>query len=148
VSQPVAKSEKPQDKNSLLWAIWRQRCPCCRQGRIFRGTFAMNEVCPCCGLLFQREEGYFLGAMYFSYGISSVLLAVFYFTLAALLPEWDTLVLPLAALLLYLPLMPAVFRYSRVLWIYFDRAADPHGSLSGSYEKQRLEQLAKRKDIS
>ena len=58
----------------ILWAIVQQRCPRCRIGRIFRGTFAMNDPCPRCGLLFQREEGYFLGAMYFSYAISLAIL--------------------------------------------------------------------------
>jgi hypothetical protein len=32
----------------------------------------MNERCPYCGLKFEREQGYFLGAMYFSYCIATV----------------------------------------------------------------------------
>ena len=124
--------------------ILRQRCPRCRRGHIFRGLFRMNDPCPTCGLLFQREEGYFLGAMYISYGLSSAIFAVLYFTLDFLLPTWNTVLLALVTFLPYLPLVPAVFRYSRVLWIYFDRTADPNGGLSGSYEKMRLRQLAGR----
>jgi hypothetical protein len=30
----------------------------------------MHEYCPVCGLKFEREEGYFLGAMYISYGLA------------------------------------------------------------------------------
>ena len=37
---------------------------------MFRGVFAMNDPCPVCGLLFKREEGTFLGAMYVSYVLS------------------------------------------------------------------------------
>jgi uncharacterized protein (DUF983 family) len=125
-----------------LWAILRQRCPRCREGRIFRGTFAMNDPCPTCGLIFQREEGFFLGAMYISYPVSVAFLIPAYFVLSYLLPTWNGAVVALLALVPYLPLSPAVFRYSRVLWIYFDRAADPHGGLAGSYEKTRLKQLA------
>ena len=55
-----------------LSAIVRQRCPRCWKGRMFRGGLSMNDPCPECGLIFQREEGYFLGAMYVSYGISSI----------------------------------------------------------------------------
>ncbi|MBV9122107.1 MAG: DUF983 domain-containing protein [Planctomycetes bacterium] len=122
------------------WAILRQRCPRCRRGRIFRGSLAMNDPCPVCGLLFQREEGYFLSALYFSYILSTAALLTFYFVVAALFPNWNGYVVALAAIVLYLPFIPLVFRSSRVLWIYYDRTADPHGHLSGPYERQRLKQ--------
>ena len=125
-------------------AILRQRCPRCHEGRIFRGTFAMNDPCPVCGLIFQREEGFFLGAMYISYPVSVAFLIPAFFALSYLLPTWNGAVVALLAVVPYLPFSPAVFRYSRVLWIYFDRAADPHGGLAGSYEKMRLNQLAGR----
>jgi hypothetical protein len=102
----------------------------------------MNDPCPVCGLLFRREEGFFLGAMYVSYGISTVLLVAFYFTAYLLLPGWNAFLLALVAVVPYLPLIPVVFRYSRVVWIYLDRYLDPHGALAGSYEKTRLRQLA------
>jgi uncharacterized protein (DUF983 family) len=124
-----------------LGAIARQRCPRCRKGRIFRGLFAMNDACPACGLLLQREEGYFLGAMYISYAASVALMAALFFPASALLPDWDSYLVALLTTVLYLPLTPVVFRYSRVLWIYLDRAIDPHGALAGSYEKMRLKQL-------
>jgi len=31
----------------------------------------------------------------------------------------------LTAGLLFLPFVPAIFRYSRVIWMHFDRALDP-----------------------
>jgi hypothetical protein len=101
----------------------------------------MNDPCPVCGLLFKREEGYFLGAMYISYGLSSLTLLFFFFALRALLPEWDGPVVALLALIPYLPLVPVVYCYSRVLWMYYDRSVDPHGALAGSYEKRRLAQI-------
>jgi uncharacterized protein (DUF983 family) len=127
---------------NTFWAIVRMRCPRCRTGRIFKGMFAMNDPCPHCGLLFQREEGYFLGAMYVSYGIATVILTVLFFTAKALLPGWDSIQVALLVMLLYLPLSPAVFRYSRVVWIYLDRVIDPHGALAGPYEKTRLREQA------
>jgi hypothetical protein len=102
----------------------------------------MNDPCPVCGLIFQREEGFFLGAMYISYPVSVAFLIPVFFLLSYLLPTWNGAVVALLALVPYLPFSPAVFRYSRVLWIYFDRAADPHGGLAGSYEKARLKQVA------
>jgi uncharacterized protein (DUF983 family) len=110
---------------SWLTALLRQRCPRCREGRIFQGSVAMNPSCPVCGLLFEREEGYFLGAMYISYGISVFFLGLGTLAGTLLLPRWDVFLVCLLATVVYLPLVPLVFRYSRVIWIYFDRWAWP-----------------------
>ena len=135
------------DVASYLGSALRQRCPRCRKGKMFRGLWTMNDPCPVCGLIFQREEGYFLGAMYVSYLLSSVLLAAFYFMLAALLPDLGTLTLPLLALVPYLPFVPAVFRYSRIFWVYLDRWMDPTGICAGPYEKFRQRCLAERREF-
>jgi len=126
-----------------LWAMLRQRCPRCRAGRIFRGRFTMNDPCPVCGLVFQREEGYFLGSMYTSYVISCTLLTAFYFIAVAILPGWNSILLALVAMVPYLPLIPGVFRYSRVTWIYFERAGCPSDITAGPYEKIRLREAGK-----
>src|SRR6058998_576038 len=59
-----------------LRAIIRQRCPVCLQGAMFRGRFEMNATCPVCGHRFEREPGFFQGAMYVSYGIGIVYIGV------------------------------------------------------------------------
>jgi hypothetical protein len=105
---------------------------------MFRGSFAMNDPCPSCGLIFQREEGYFLGAMYTSYVLSCGLLTAFYLIAAALMPGWNSILIASAAMVPYLPLIPAVFRYSRVTWVYFERAVCPSAASAGPYEKIRL----------
>jgi uncharacterized protein (DUF983 family) len=110
-------------RRSRWAAILRQRCPRCREGRIFKGIVAMNERCPVCGLRFEREEGYFLGAMYFSYGMSVLILGLGTLLGAQLLPGWKLELVMLLVVALYLPFVPLVFRYSRVIWIHFDRWA-------------------------
>jgi uncharacterized protein (DUF983 family) len=125
-----------------LWAIVRQRCPRCRQGRLFSGRFTMNDPCPVCGLLFQKEEGYFLGAMYFSYVLATAILVPLYLLAAVLLPDRDSLVMALVATAAYLPFIPLVFRYSRVLWIYADQAVCSSDTSAQPYEKLRRTQLA------
>src|SRR5262245_56913727 len=60
-----------------LKAILAQRCPRCCEGRLFRGLFAMHRCCPVCGLRFEREQGYFVGAMYVSYPLSVELIGLF-----------------------------------------------------------------------
>jgi uncharacterized protein (DUF983 family) len=129
-----------------IWAILRQRCPRCRKGKIFRGRFAMNDPCPVCELIFQREEGYFLGAMYVSYLLATMIVVPSYYLAGWLFPHWNGSLVALVALLPYLPLIPVVFRYSRVIWIYFERGSDSYGMVNaGPYEKERLRQLIKEK---
>jgi uncharacterized protein (DUF983 family) len=107
----------------------RQLCPHCRMGRIFsksvwRGFPRMNERCPVCGLQFEREQGYFLGAMYISFGIGIALIALFA-TGLWIATNWSLQKVVGWGLVLFLPFVPPITLFSRVLWIYLDRAVDP-----------------------
>jgi hypothetical protein len=101
----------------------------------------MNDPCPVCGLIFQREEGYFLGAMYASYVLSCVILVPLFFFIQWLLPSWGPVGAFVVTLVLYLPLVPAVFRYSRGIWIHFERVTSPSGVSATAFEKMRQRQF-------
>lgn len=114
---------------SAAAGIRRQLCPRCREGRIFRGPvyrapLAMLDNCPVCGLKFEREQGYFLGAMYVSYGLSipPVLVLIL---LIRMLSGWPYDVSIGAAFVAYLPFVPVVARFARVVWMYVDQSFDP-----------------------
>jgi hypothetical protein len=84
----------------------------------------MYERCPCCNLKFEREDGYFLGAMYISYGLGLGTIAV----LAALvwkLSNWSLIKSVVGGAVLFLPLAPVLTWMARVLWIYMDQTIDP-----------------------
>jgi uncharacterized protein (DUF983 family) len=96
------------------------RCPWCRRGRIFRGILSMNPSCPACGTVFEKEPGYFVGAMYFSYFLAVPAYALLAFVaLRVLGHRWEILAFA-AALIAFLPLTPLLFRASRVIWLYLD----------------------------
>jgi hypothetical protein len=104
-------------------AILRQRCPRCLRGPVFEGLFRMRTVCPECGLAFDRGQGYFIGAMYYSYAISiGVGLPV---AVAGWLAGWGTGTIGIAATAAIVVAAPLSFRYSRVLWLHMDQAFDP-----------------------
>jgi len=84
----------------------------------------MHENCPVCGLKFQREQGYFLGAMYISFGLGTITIVLLGVLLWALM-KWRLEDAALWAFFLFLPLAPGVAFFSRVLWIYLDQALDP-----------------------
>ncbi len=109
-----------------LRAILGQRCSECGEGSVFRTAFGMNEHCPICGTKFERGPGYFTGAMYFSYGLGIPLIAAGVLIGKYLIvPDWPLHWILLAVWVLFLPLVPMIFRYSRVLFIHLDRYFDP-----------------------
>lgn len=115
-----------------LIAIWRQRCPRCFHGRVFRTNgwreMRMFDACPACGVVYGRENGYFTGAMIVSYILGVPLVALLFglvWLVAGLGLGWRFEWLFLATLLCLLPLGPGLFRWSRVLWMHFDRVVDP-----------------------
>jgi uncharacterized protein (DUF983 family) len=84
----------------------------------------MSPRCSVCGLKFQREEGYFLGAMYISFGLALVIIALIAVLFWAMTGWWITKAV-IWAVVLFLPLAPGISLFARVLWIYLDQAFDP-----------------------
>jgi len=67
--------------------------------------------------------------MYFSYALGIPIIAAGTILGKLLIvPSWPLHWILLAVWAVFLPLVPAVFRYSRVLFIHFDRYFDPKGT--------------------
>lgn len=114
---------------STLRDIFGQRCPRCRLGKIFASSVflgfpKMAERCLVCGLRFEREPGYFLGAMYIGYGIALLITTLIATLLWAVTGWWITKD-AIWAVVLFLPLAPATTLFARILWIYLDQTVDP-----------------------
>jgi uncharacterized protein (DUF983 family) len=112
-----------------LAALITGRCPRCHQGRIFKPffagrVFAMNDRCSVCGLRFEREAGYFIGAMYFSYtlGVLTVLPVAVVLAVVYELPVAIVLFVAVAQTLISIPIF---YRYSRIFWLHVDQIVDP-----------------------
>ena len=102
----------------------RLRCPVCGGPRMFRGWTRMHPRCRACGLVFQREGGYWLGAMYVNYGVAVALFVIAHLVL--------TDIYAVRSVVQAVILVPAVilfviwfFRYSRALWLALDLTCDP-----------------------
>ena len=100
----------------------RLRCPRCGRGKLFLGWFRMHSHCSDCNLTFDREPGYFLGSIYFNYGLTAVILTAAYLTGFFLGVPQKTLLYGLMAFCLLFPLW--FFRYARSLWMGFDELLD------------------------
>ncbi len=101
------------------------KCPQCRQGDMFISSalklsefHKMNDNCPVCGLKFEREPGFFTGAMYVNYAFSVALIVA----VGIALTVFDTYTLQaflISIVSLVLLLLPFLFRYSRILFLYW-----------------------------
>lgn len=87
----------------------------------------MNDDCPLCELPFRREEGFWLGAMYFGYVLAAAILVPLFFLFQWLFPSWPGTLTATVAILPYIPLTPLIFRYSRVLSLFFEDHVEPSG---------------------
>ena len=84
----------------------------------------MYERCPVCDLKFERESGYFLGAMYIGYGLGVVSIALIALLLWAV-TSWEIVKIIMWASVFFLPLVWPITLFSRVLWLYLDWVMDP-----------------------
>ena len=90
---------------SVLYAIVFCKCPRCHEGDlyskgflhgaldIFKGEYNMNERCPRCGQVYEIEIGFWWGAMYVAYALSSgaLLIVGLLSMLVFKLNEWQIL---------------------------------------------------------
>lgn len=96
----------------------RKRCANCGGGRLFEGYFALRPRCPACGFGFEREEGYWLGAMVVSIGVTEALFGL-WFVGGMLLtwPDvpWTTLLVGGVVLNLVIPVL--AYPWSKTTWM-------------------------------
>lgn len=114
---------QPHRALSRFIAIIQQRCPRCLKGAVFSDLLQTFEQCPQCELKYEREPGYFTGAMYLSFGMAGLisiplwLLLVYYeFSSGWIMPFVGAVLVGVS---------PLVFRYSRVVWLHLDQLIAP-----------------------
>ena len=61
----------------------RLRCPRCGTGRLYGKPFRMHDRCAHCTLKFEREQGYFIGAIYINYAATIAIAVPGFFLLDA-----------------------------------------------------------------
>jgi uncharacterized protein (DUF983 family) len=119
----MANRTMQPSRGLMLWRGLRRKCPRCGEGKLFSRWFRMVEECPHCHLHYEREPGYWVGAVAINTIVIGILFTVLLVVFSALtVPDipWVTL------LLAELPLMglgPIIFYpYSKTLWVAVDRA--------------------------
>jgi len=119
-------------KGTKLYSILRLRCPRCHHGSLFevknpyrlKWLDCMPRYCPDCGEDFQREVGFYYGAMMVSHALTTVVAVVnhavvFYFYGWELFPNLASVVTILVVM------FPVIFRCARAIWINLFVKYDP-----------------------
>nr|WP_238531025.1 DUF983 domain-containing protein [Imtechella halotolerans] len=77
----------------------------------------MNERCPNCNYKFEKETGFFFGAMYVSYSLTSAVM-IASFVLFWVLLDMSPLHVFILIVLIAIATSTLNFRLSRSIWIY------------------------------
>lgn len=112
-------------------AALRLRCPECQEGILYATPASMNRRCPKCGIRFNREPGYFSGAVWIIFMIAIPIGLGFVLGTMYLFPEMHPGLAGLTGALCFGPLVPISIRYSRSLWMYFDHQMNPQSAGGG-----------------
>jgi uncharacterized protein (DUF983 family) len=108
----------------ILGRALRLRCPACGEGRLYQSLFRMRKGCPVCGLVFHREQGYFIGAIYVNVIVTESLIFFTYLSSLLFLPASSgTIYSILFVMALVIPVL--FYRHARSLWLGFDYFVDP-----------------------
>jgi uncharacterized protein (DUF983 family) len=106
-----------------LWRGITRRCARCGSGHLFRRYFTIVSDCPRCGLHFEREPGYWAGALAINLILVGGLFAIV-FVIALILTVPEVPVAPLLALVVpIVAIGPIVcYPFSKTIWVAVDRA--------------------------
>lgn len=112
-----------------------RRCPRCGQTGLFRRWYTMVDDCPRCGLHFEREEGYWLGAMMVNLGMAQLaFLAVLVGMSVAFWPDvpWAAVFAVSLVVTLGVPLL--FYPFSKTIWLAGDLLVRPTDDAPGPGE--------------
>lgn len=119
-------------KSSRLYSIFNKKCPRCHEGDLFVSenpfvkTTEMHKYCSSCGLKYEKEPGYFYGAMYVTYMLNIALFVTLLVGYFLFLEDWlDWRILMGAYVIITAILVPFYLRLSRVIWLNFWQGYEP-----------------------
>ncbi len=112
-------------KDSLSFAIINAKCPQCRTGDMFKHKWwkvskftQFYQNCTVCNLRFEREPGFFYGAMFVSYAMIVAMVATVWVILYFIFRNPAFKIYITVIIVLNIVLLPLFFRYSRVLYLH------------------------------
>jgi len=127
---------------TIFYSVLNNKCPNCHEGDVFIGKSAydfktfdkLHETCEHCGHKYEKEPGFFYGAMYVSYALM-VAWFVITWSLNGLIFHIDSIYYLVFLVISIIVLMPVTFRQSRLIWINFFTKYQEHGVIEHPKKK-------------
>lgn len=114
----------------------RRRCPHCGAEGIFASWGDLVPQCPGCGYTFEREEGYWVGAMIVNLGAAQLLFAVILLgSMMMTWPDvpWVRVVVLSAAAMVAFPVW--FYPRSKTIWVWLDTTVHPYTAEERDWER-------------
>ena len=114
----------------LITSLLAMKCPVCREGSVFKNPNPyklktigdMHDVCTVCGQNFRPEPGFYFGGAVVSYTLMVIfnvaVVVLFYLIAGDIFNHVFSLLFTLAVASVLVA--PAMFRYSRIVWLYIN----------------------------
>ena len=120
---------QPQTQDTFGKAILRgllRRCPRCGNGGIFDSYFKLKETCPTCGYSFERESGYWVGALTINTAVAiATFFVVFIVVVLLTMPGVDWVPLLIVTVITNAIVPVLFYPFSKTVWmagdLYFHR---------------------------
>lgn len=114
----------------------RLRCPACGRSSVFKAPFRIRHHCPDCAALFQREAGFFVGAIMVNMVVTETAALAFYFAALQTVGFSEGLIFTVALPLAFV--LPVLFyHHSWSLWLGFDHVVERLPKYDGRTPPQR-----------
>src|SRR5258707_3804261 len=110
-----------------LWRCLKLFCPACGKASIVERPFNLKYRCTACGVIFKREEGFFVGAIMANVLATEATILAAYFVCLLLISNEKTMLIILFIVGLTFPL--AFYHHSWSLCLGIDHLIEglPHG---------------------
>ncbi|MFV1962804.1 MAG: DUF983 domain-containing protein [Acidimicrobiia bacterium] len=121
----------------MVWRGLRRRCPRCG-GHAFESWFRMKDHCDRCGLRFEREEGYWVGAIMINTTVTfGTFVGLFLFLVLVTWPDvpWGTVMGVTIVANAVIPV--AFYPISKAIWLALELSWHP-------LEPEEIQAAAKR----
>ena len=112
----------------LLGRGFTKRCPNCGGRGIYDTWFRMKDRCPTCGMRFEREEGFFVGAYLINFAVAIVLLFLLcmgFVAAKAADPDADATAFLVVGVVIGLVVPVAFYPFARTVWSAIDLGMTP-----------------------
>lgn len=107
---------------SVMLRCLRLRCPVCGDSLIIRSPFKIRHHCPKCSALYQREDGFFVGALTINVITTELIILVLYFASILLVSNYQLMLVMLFVVGLLFPL--GFYHHSWSIWLSLDHLVE------------------------